>query len=61
MRRLSDREDDLTLDANNMNLDGYLRLWLADSVRDDVRPPTYEGYSRRVRNHIAPTLGGIET
>src|SRR5687767_2172268 len=56
-KALSDREGGLTFDANNMNLDDYLRLWLTDSVRDSVRPATYEGYARQVRNHLIPTLG----
>ena len=56
-KALSDREGGLTFDANNMNLDDYLRLWLTDSVRDSVRPATYEGYARQVRNHLTPTLG----
>jgi integrase len=59
-RALSDREGGLTFDANNMKLDDYLRLWLADSVRDSVRPATYEGYARQVRNHLTPTLGPIK-
>ena len=59
-KALSDREGGLTFDANNMNLDDYLRLWLTDSVRDSVRPATYEGYARQVRNHLIPTLGLIK-
>ena len=59
-KALSDREGGLTFDANNMNLDDYLRLWLTDSVRDSVRPATYEGYARQVRNHLIPTLGPIK-
>src|SRR5215203_3849867 len=57
---LSGREGGLTFDANNMKLNDYLRLWLTDSVRDSVRPATYEGYARQVRNHITPTLGPIK-
>ena len=57
---LSGREGGLTFDANNMKLDDYLRLWLTDSVRDSVRPVTYEGYARQVRNHLTPTLGPIK-
>jgi integrase len=59
-KALSDREGGLTFDANNMKLDDYLRLWLTDSVRDSVRPATYEGYARQVRNHLTPTLGPIK-
>ena len=59
-KALSDREGGLTFDANNMKLDDYLRFWLTDSVRDSVRPATYEGYARQVRNHLTPTLGPIK-
>src|SRR5215208_311859 len=59
-KALSDREGGLTFDANNMKLHDYLSLWLTDSVRDSVRPATYEGYARQVRNHLTPTLGPIK-
>ena len=59
-KALSDREGGLTFDASNMKLDDYLTLWLTDSVRDSVRPATYEGYARQVRNHLTPTLGPIK-
>ncbi|NLL65684.1 MAG: hypothetical protein GX239_07730 [Clostridiaceae bacterium] len=35
----------------------YLARWLEQYAKSNVRPNTYAGYERNIRNHINPTLG----
>lgn len=35
----------------------YLAGWLEQYAKSNVRPNTYAGYERNIRNHINPTLG----
>jgi integrase len=53
----ADRDGGLVFDADNLRLGEYLERWLADSVRDTVRPTTFERYEQLVRLHIRPVLG----
>ena len=59
-KALSDRDGGLSFDADNLKLGDYLRRWLEDSKKGSVKPATYHGYERMVRNHLAPTLGRIK-
>jgi integrase len=43
-----------------MKLGEYLGRWLTDSVRDTVRPTTFERYEQMVRLHIRPVLGQLK-
>ena len=54
---LSNRNQGLVFDADNMKIGEYLERWLADSVRDTVRPTTFERYEQIVRLHVCPVLG----
>ena len=56
----ADRDGGLVFDAYNLRLGEYLGRWLADSVRDTVRPTTYERYEQMVRLHIHPVLGKVK-
>src|SRR5688572_24008131 len=56
----ADRDGVLVFDADNMKLGEYLGRWLADSVRDTVRPTTFERYEQLVRRHICPVLGQLK-
>ena len=56
----ADRDGGLVFDANNMKLGEYLGRWLTDSVRDTVRPTTFERYEQMVRLHICPVLGQLK-
>jgi integrase len=56
----ADRDGGLVFDANNLRLGEYLGRWLADSVRDTVRPTTFERYEQIVRLHIRPVLGKVK-
>jgi integrase len=55
----ADRDGGLVFDADNLRLGEYLGRWLADSVRDTVRPTTFERYEQIVRLHIRPVLGKV--
>lgn len=57
---LSNRNKGLVFDADNMKVSEYLERWLADSVRDTVRPTTFERYEQMVRLHICPVLGNLK-
>ena len=54
---LGDRSKGLVFEADDVKLGEYLDRWLADSVRDTVRPTTFERYEQVVRLHICPALG----
>jgi integrase len=53
------RDGGLVFDADNLQLGEYLERWLVDSVRDTVRPTTFERYEQMVRLHIRPVLGKV--
>jgi integrase len=57
---LSNRNKGLVFDADNLRLGEYLGRWLIDSVRDTVRPTTFERYEQVVRLHINPVLGNVK-
>jgi integrase len=57
---LSNRNRGLVFDADNLKLGEYLGRWLTDSVRDTVRPTTFERYEQMVRLHIRPVLGKVK-
>ncbi len=59
-RAMSDRDDGLVFDADNLTLGDYLRRWLEDSVKYTVRDTTYERYEQIVRKHIGPALGNLK-
>jgi integrase len=58
-KAMADRDGGLVFDADNMKLGEYLGRWLIDSVRDTVRPTTFERYEQIVRLHICPVLGQL--
>jgi integrase len=47
----------LIFDADNLKIGEYLDRWLADAVRDTVRPRTYERYEQIAKTHLTPALG----
>jgi integrase len=56
-KALSDREGGLLCDAGTLTVGEYLDRWLSDSVKDTVRPRTYERHEEIIRLHIQPALG----
>jgi hypothetical protein len=57
---MTDRDDGLDLDAGNFTVRDYLACWLKDSVKDTVKPKTFEGHEMMVRVHIIPAIGRIK-
>lgn len=51
-KAVSDREDGLVFDDKGLTIEGYLSRWLKDSVRDTMRPSTYERNQALVWLHI---------
>jgi integrase len=56
----ADRDGGLVFAADSLKLGDYLVRWLTDSVRDTVRPTTFERYEQMVRLHIRPVLGQLK-
>src|SRR3712207_2711506 len=56
----ADRDGGLVFAADNLQLGDYLVRWLTDSVRDTVRPTTFERYEQMVHLHIRPVLGKVK-
>lgn len=59
-RALSDREDGLNFDAGRLTVGEYLERWLEDSVKDTVRPSTYQRHEELTKLHLVPTLGRLK-
>jgi integrase len=59
-KAMADRDGGLVFDADGVRVGEYLGRWLVDSVRDTVRPTTYERYEQIVRTHIRPVLGSAK-
>jgi integrase len=49
----------LPLPSERVTLAAYLEHWLEDSVKQSVRPYTFQSYSMLVHRHIIPELGRI--
>jgi integrase len=57
---LSDREDGVIFDAENLTIGEYLDRWLKDSVERNVGPRTLSNYQLQVRQHLRPALGQVK-
>ena len=58
-KALSDRDGGTFFDAANQTRGEFMDRWLQDSVRDTVRPRTYERHEELIRLHIRPALGRL--
>ncbi len=47
----------LVFEASRTTVGEYLDRWLIESVKDSVKPGTYDSYSDLVRRHVIPALG----
>ena len=56
---LRSHQQGLPLAPERQTVAQFLEYWLAESVKQNVRPRTYEGYCLHVRLHIVPALGRI--
>jgi integrase len=57
---LGSRAQGLVFDAGTLTVWEYLERWLKDSVKDTVRPSTYEVHRHMVEPHIIPALGRLK-
>jgi integrase len=57
---MSDRDGGLVFDAGNLTVGEYLDRWLENSVKDTVRPSTYEVHRYMIHPHIVPALGRLK-
>ena len=57
---LQEKQKGTLVTAPQQTLDQYLKDWLENTVKDTVRPRTYERYESIVRLHIAPMLGKVK-
>ena len=54
---MADRDQGLVFEGGNQTLSAFLDRWLNGTVKGSVKPSTFEGYERMIRNHIRPELG----
>jgi integrase len=47
------------IDSDNLTVGEYLDRWLT-SIRDSVKPVSWENYQRTIRLHITPAIGGVK-
>jgi Phage integrase, N-terminal SAM-like domain len=59
-KAMSDRDEGLVFDDENLRVEEFLNRWLNDSVRDNVRPRTLDNYRLQVCQHIVPALGKLK-
>jgi integrase len=58
-KAMSDQDEGIALDSENLTVGLYLERWL-DSIRATVRESTYERYAILARRHIASVLGNVK-
>lgn len=54
---MAKRGNGLAFDADRSTLGEFLDRWIEDSVKDSVKPSTYENYSMLTRCHLILALG----
>lgn len=47
------------VDRSQQTVAEMMQYWLDSYAKHTVRPATYEGYTRIIRNHILPALGSV--
>ncbi len=57
---LREKQQGMLVTASQQTLKQYLEHWLEYSVRNGIRPRSYERYEQYVRLHIIPVLGGVK-
>jgi integrase len=57
---LQEKKQGTLVTTPQQTLSQYLSYWLEHSVKDTIRPRSYERYESIVRLHIAPTLGKVK-
>jgi integrase len=59
-KAMSDRDGGLVFDAGDLTVGEYLDRWLENSVKDTVRPSTYEVHRYMIHPYIVPALGRLK-
>ncbi len=59
-KAMADADRGLVYDDQGLTLSKYMKRWLEDSVRDNVKPKTYESYEQLTRIHISPAIGTVK-
>lgn len=59
VRKLKEIQDGTYFEPTELNLAEYLKRWLADYCKHNLRQKTYESYESLIRIHINPGLGTI--
>lgn len=59
-KAMADRDGGLVYDAGTLTVGEYLERWLEDSVKDTVRPSTYQCYEELTKLHLVPALGRLK-
>lgn len=55
-KELRDRDRGLSIEPARHTVGSFLNAWLADTVKNSVRPKTYRSYEQMVRNHLAKDI-----
>src|SRR6266567_4058550 len=56
---LREKQQGTLVDASQQTVEQYLKHWLEHSVKDSIRPRSYERYEQYVRLHLIPVLGRV--
>src|SRR5918999_4308675 len=56
---LSDRDEGIAYDSENLTVGVYLDRWL-EAVKGSVRERTWQRHEEVVRLHLKPTIGGVK-
>jgi integrase len=59
VKAMAEQDNGLVFDAGKLTTGLYLTSWLNDSVKDSVKPVTFDSYERLVRVHLIPALGRV--
>jgi len=55
-----DIDDGLYTEPSKLTVGAWLDIWLAEYVKDAVKPFTYSSYETQCRVHIKPALGAVK-
>ena len=56
-RAIEKQQNGLPVQSGRLTVAQFLECWLAESVKPNVRPRTFQSYDELVRVHLAPGLG----
>ena len=59
-KALRDQQLGLPVRVEKQSVERFLSSWLANTVKSQVRPKTYDSYRQLIRVHVIPALGKLE-